>query len=74
MTPKAELSFGAAKTGAVIGSTGNRISSEAKIAVPLESWLVITLRIGASRLSLGEAMISGFNSEVDLRLEFVNEQ
>jgi hypothetical protein len=37
MTPKAELSFGAEKAGAVVGSTGYRISSEAKMATPLGS-------------------------------------
>jgi hypothetical protein len=57
MTPKAELSFGAEKVGAVVGSTGYKRSSEEKIAVPLGSWLAITRRIGASRLSLGDDML-----------------
>ena len=46
MTPKAELSFGAEKAGAVVGSSGCRRSSEAKMATPFGSWEVIMRRTG----------------------------
>lgn len=52
MTPKPESGPGVTKLGAVFGSYGVRMSSDAKKAMPLESWDVITRRMGTAMFTL----------------------
>ena len=53
MTPNAELSFVVENAGVVLGSTEYRTSSEAKTAIHLGSWVVITRRMGGASSIFG---------------------
>lgn len=64
ITPNAESDVGALKAGAVVGSTGVRMSSEVKRAVPFESWPRMMRRRGAVRFSSEEEdIVLGFELE-----------
>jgi len=60
MMPNAESEVGALKAGAVVGSTGVRVSSEVKRAVPFESWPRIMRRTGALKLRFEEDILVCF--------------